>query len=88
MNEDDLCECDRPDESDNPHRHERDMACVYWIAGRPKFELILGAFDGELPLTVPTKFNNPVPSVLRNSEAPDKLSGFGRRVRDIRKVRT
>lgn len=28
-----MCECDRPDEADNPHRHNKDMACVYWLAG-------------------------------------------------------
>jgi hypothetical protein len=25
-----LCECDRPDEKDNPHRHELSVACIYW----------------------------------------------------------
>lgn len=33
--EQDLCECDRPDERDNPHRHDKTMACIYWMAGRP-----------------------------------------------------
>lgn len=34
-NDDDLCECNRPDEADNPHRHTFDVACLYWLAGRP-----------------------------------------------------
>lgn len=25
-----LCECDRPDELDNPHRHTRDEVCEKW----------------------------------------------------------
>lgn len=33
-----LCECDRPDQRDNPHRHILDIACVYWMAGRPSVE--------------------------------------------------
>ncbi len=33
--ENDLCECDRPDQRDEPHRHKIDVACVYWMAGRP-----------------------------------------------------
>ena len=32
-----LCECDRPDELENPHRHDFDVACVYWQAGRPSY---------------------------------------------------
>lgn len=33
-----LCECDRPDQRDEPHRHTLDVACVYWMAGRPSVE--------------------------------------------------
>ena len=41
-----LCECDRPDEADNPHRHEKDMACVYWLAGdKPDRDKVLAAFE-------------------------------------------
>jgi hypothetical protein len=30
MTDEDLCECDRPDERDNPHRHVRSFACELW----------------------------------------------------------
>lgn len=30
-----LCECDRPDQMENPRRHTLDVACVYWSASRP-----------------------------------------------------
>lgn len=33
--ENDLCECDRPDTLDDPHRHTLTVACIYWMAGRP-----------------------------------------------------
>ena len=33
-----LCECDRPDELDNPHRHKFDVACVYWRASPSSVE--------------------------------------------------
>ena len=36
--ENSLCECDRPDQRDEPHRHTLDVACVYWMAGRPSVE--------------------------------------------------
>jgi len=49
----DPCECDRPDEADNPHRHTFDVACVYWIAGRPDLASRRAAFEGRLPLTAP-----------------------------------
>lgn len=34
MTDDDLCECDRPDERDNPHRHERTIECARWSEGK------------------------------------------------------
>ena len=41
-----LCECGRPDELDNPHRHNFDWACVYWIAGEPSIEGINRVIEG------------------------------------------
>lgn len=33
-----LCECDRPDESDNPHRHDKSEVCVFWAWIKPEIE--------------------------------------------------
>lgn len=54
-----LCECDRPDLADDPHRHERDVACIYWIAGRPSQVLRQLAADGRLPLTAGEVHDDP-----------------------------
>lgn len=65
----DLCECDRPDESDNPHRHKLDEACVYWIAGRPGSDAIKAAIEGRLPLTAPAQRparRRPLPDLRAN----------------------
>lgn len=51
--DDDLCECDRPDRADDPHRHAFDVACVYWLAGRPSRERIVAAVERRLPLIPP-----------------------------------
>jgi hypothetical protein len=48
----DMCECDRPDEADNPHRHTFDVACVYWIAGRPSLARRRAAAEGRRPVRV------------------------------------
>lgn len=49
--EETLCECDRPDLGDDPHRHIFSAACIYWIAGRPSKERLIAAANKELPLT-------------------------------------
>jgi len=33
--EEKMCGCDRPDKADDPHRHEFDVACLYFQAGSP-----------------------------------------------------
>lgn len=82
--EEKLCECDRPDLSDDPHRHEKDMACIYWLAGRPSQQRLVMAFEGELPLTAPVKYHGKQLNQFVNSDAPDGLTGFGRRVQRLR----
>lgn len=39
------CDCDRMDKLDDPHRHERDMACVYWAVGKPDEKAVIAYLE-------------------------------------------